>query len=64
MSDTPSPAVLECPKHGTPVWVDNAGRATCPECGHFVDAVKAGTMQAKREKEARQEILFRIREYQ
>jgi len=60
----PPPAVaLECPVHGTSVWIDCDGRATCPECGHFVQAVKAGTMQAKREKEARQESLFTVKEY-
>jgi hypothetical protein len=36
---------LECPVHGTSVWIDCDGRATCPECGHFVQAVRSGTMQ-------------------
>ena len=53
-----------CAECGERVSIDAQGRATCFECGHFVNAVKAGTVKAQKEKDAKQESLFRIREYQ
>ena len=35
----------ECPECGGPVKFDAQGRATCFKCGHFVQAVRSGTMQ-------------------
>jgi uncharacterized Zn finger protein (UPF0148 family) len=65
MSDIPG--VLsdkrECPNCGEPVSVDAKGKCLCYTCGGFVDSVPAGTMKAKREKDAKQESLLVIREY-
>ena len=35
----------ECPDCGEPVKIDSQGRATCFQCGHFVQGVQAGTMR-------------------